>query len=524
MSTLLMVAAPILIIWVIQRYLDFRRTARDVGNFPGPRMLFPPAAVVSRILPRIRGITAGWQRETVTGFKEFEEYGWEAFAHVGAWPRPRATIYLADPVAIKEVTTYRARFPKPVQLYDVLSFFGRNIVASEGEEWKKYRKIASPAFSERNNKLVWDEAVLVMQGLFDDLWKGRSEIAIENVAEITIPTALFVISSAGFGRRLSWSSDGGLPSGHRLTFKDAMQVVSEGVISKLVVPRWAMGLTPYFSKVRIAYDELHQYMEEMIRDRRNSETKEERYDLLSSLIDASGDGDPDSSLTDSQLLGNVFIFMLAGHETAAHTLSFCFALLALHPAEQERLYDEIQRISPDPSKPPTYNQMSLFVYALAVLYETLRLAPAVVSIPKESAEDTSLVVTSIAGEKQSIPLLKGTDIVIYTTGLHANPRYWPEPDAFKPERFLGDWPRDAFIPFSAGPRACIGRRFFETEGVAALVMLVSQYTIEIKEEPDFAKESFSARKERIMQSKPGLTTTPVRVPLVFKRRSGSTSQ
>jgi len=87
-----------------------------------------------------------------------------------------------------------------------------------------------------------------------------------------------------------------------------------------------------------------------------------------------------------------------------------------------------------------------------------------------------------------------------------------------PERFLGDWPRDAFIPFSQGARACLGRRFFETEGIAIMTMLVSKYKISVKEEPEFTGETFEERYARITAFKQGLTTAPVRVPLVFKRR------
>jgi cytochrome P450 len=83
---------------------------------------------------------------------------------------------------------------------------------------------------------------------------------------------------------------------------------------------------------------------------------------------------------------------------------------------------------------------------------------------------------------------------------------------------LGDWPRDAFVPFSVGARACLGRKFFETEAVAILTLLISRYKIEVKEEPQFASETFEEKKARILATTSVLTLTPVRVPLVFKRR------
>jgi len=144
--------------------------------------------------------------------------------------------------------------------------------------------------------------------------------------------------------------------------------------------------------------------------------------------------------------------------------------------------------------------------------------PPVLAIPKRSAEDTSLTTENAQGVKTTIPVPAGTNIALDVAGLHYNPRYWSDPHEFNPSRFLKDWPRDAFMPFSAGARACLGRKFFETEGIAILTMLVLRYKIEVKEELQFARESFKARKERILAAKSGITLTPVRMPLVFKLR------
>jgi len=114
--------------------------------------------------------------------------------------------------------------------------------------------------------------------------------------------------------------------------------------------------------------------------------------------------------------------------------------------------------------------------------------------------------------------VSGTEIELNVAGLHYNPRYWKDPHKFMPERFLGDWPKDAFIPFSQGARGCLGRRFGETEAIAVINMLVSRYRLEVKEELEFAGETFEERYARITAFDESLTTIPVRIPLVFKRR------
>jgi len=140
------------------------------------------------------------------------------------------------------------------------------------------------------------------------------------------------------------------------------------------------------------------------------------------------------------------------------------------------------------------------------------------SIPKGAAEDTSLTVNNTDGGKTTFPVPAGANVHLHMSGLHYNPRYWKDPYTFRPERFLEDWPRDAFLPFSSGARACLGRRFFETESVAVVTMTMLKYRVEIKEEPEFIGETFEQRFTRVTASEQYMTNTPSRVPLVFKRR------
>ncbi|PSR70452.1 hypothetical protein PHLCEN_2v13703 [Hermanssonia centrifuga] len=210
-------------------------------------------------------------------------------------------------VSIKQITAHRAKFPKPVEEYTALSFFGRNIVASEGEEWKRYRKVTAPAFSEPNNKLVWDETVRIMNGLFDDVWAGKDTIIVDHAVEITLPIALFVIGAAGFGRRISWEDDLIIPAGHKMTFKDSLHHASMDIPFKASFPDWFLQYAPSkrLNRCKAAYDELDMFMTEMVQARRNAEKKEERYDLFSSLLDASeGEQDGGAILTDRELLGS----------------------------------------------------------------------------------------------------------------------------------------------------------------------------------------------------------------------------
>ncbi|CDO70501.1 hypothetical protein BN946_scf184569.g44 [Trametes cinnabarina] len=432
--------------YVVNKYVKYRETVRLINNWPGFRTLFADRFI---FLPfRIRGVTPGPQWTFYTKHGDFAEAGWDVISAVNVLPTPGITYYVADAVVVKEIISSQARFPKMTQLYDLLATFGSNILVTEGEVWKRQRKIAAPAFSERNYRLVWDETIRIVEDMFQNVWGDKDVVEIPHVLDITVGITLLVIGVAGFGRRISWTEDSIAPPGHTMTFKT--------------------------------------YLKEMVQDRRSAKVKEKRHDLFSNLLDANeGELDNDAKLTDSELLGNVFIFLVAGYETTAHTLAYAFILLALYQDEQEKFYQNIKSVLLSDQTP-------------------------------ESAEDTTFNVTNAAGEKATVPVPRGSYIGICTRALHFNPRYWDDPEAFKPERFLGNYHRDAFLPFSGGARGCVGRGFAETESVAVLSTIISRYRVEVLEEPQFAGETFEQRKTRLLKSQHSLTVYPERAPLVFK--------
>jgi len=333
------------LLFLVRLLFSFIKALQAIQYHPGKRALFSPVTILGALLPEIPWVSYGYNFLFTEKHQAYESAGWDIYSSVTIYPNVGAGMFVADAAVIKEVTTSRARFPKPIEQYVALSFFGHNIVVSEGEEWKKYRKISAPAFSDRNNKLVWDESVKIMQGLFNDLWGNQDVISVNHVVDITLPIALFVIGVAGFGKNVSWKEDGAIiPPGHTMTFKDALQVTTNDFILKLAVPGWALGLTPRLRKVKFGFEELYAYMGEMIRERQAVVDKVERHDLFSSLLKAN-DYDLDvETLTENEIISNIYVFLVAGHETTAHTLAFAFALLALYPDEQEKIFEQVSRL------------------------------------------------------------------------------------------------------------------------------------------------------------------------------------
>ncbi|KAG1760759.1 cytochrome P450 [Suillus occidentalis] len=519
LQTLAILVGSVSALRALKLFLDFRRLLASIHHLPGYRTILSSSTVLGNLFPPIPLLTLGHDHSWLSKHAPFAERGFDVVSAAAYWPKAMGSLFIADVDVIKDIVWSRGgRFPKPLGQYRILTFFGENIVASEGNEWKRYRKIVAPAFSERNNRLVWDATIQIMFDLFDTMWAGQEEVVVNHSVDLTLPIALELV--IGFGRPISWKEDAVVPLGHQLTFKDALHTVTQDLTLKFLVPRWAMGLTKRLRRARLAFDELHQYLTEMIHERQESQHGD-NHDLLSSLLSANDDENlskGELKLSDSELIGNIFIFLVAGHETTAHTFSFAFALLALHPDKQEEMYQHIKRILPN-GRIPTYDDMQSLTYSSAVFNEALRMFPPVCTVPKTSAEDTAFTLTDVNGTMKTVVVPKGLGLTLDIVGLHYNPKYWEDPFTFKPERFLGDWNRDAFLPFSGGYRGCVGRKFSETEGAAVLTLLISQYTISIKDEPQFVGETYEQRKARVLDAQSILTLAPTRLPLVFTRRT-----
>ncbi|OJA09560.1 hypothetical protein AZE42_01136 [Rhizopogon vesiculosus] len=386
----------------VQFCLDLRRLLRSIDYLPGYRTVFSSTTVFGNLLPRIPLLALGRAHSWRLKHAPFAERGLDIISAVSFWPKPVGNIYIADVQAIKDIIWSRGLFPKPLSQYAVLKVFGSNIVASEGDEWKRHHKVVARAFSERNNRLVWDATTQIMLELFDTVWIGKDEVVVDHAVDLTLQIGLFVIGAAGFGRHISWKDDAVIPPGHQLTFKDALLTTSHDLFIKLLVPRWAMGFTKRFRRARLESDELQRYLTEMIQERKGFQLKEDDEDLLSSLLAANNDENlwkDEVKLNDSELIGNIFILII--DETVSHSLAFALALLALYPDKQEELYQQIKRVLPD-GRIPTYDDIPSLSYSSAVFNEALRMFPPVTNVPKSSAENTTFTITDVNGTQRTL--------------------------------------------------------------------------------------------------------------------------
>ncbi|RDB30006.1 hypothetical protein Hypma_014135 [Hypsizygus marmoreus] len=538
---------------LLQKYLAAKLTRPVLGVCPGGSLLWlHPFRTASLVL----GPFFPLKNQMGYYYAQFEfyaKYGSTCLSSVTFW-NAIPIFWLSDADAIKTVHAGRATFPKDVEAYETLNIYGPNMVGTEGSDWKRHRSVANSAFNETNNALVWRETIRVVDEWFAEIDEANATsqggTPVDLLKDFT-QVALLVISAAGFGRRASLKEDSNTepPPGHKRAFRPAVISTLDNLFTKVLTPTWIYDLsdrvylpfiTPTLNETREAFEALRLHMLDVISQARDwiAGGKAASMDaaLLRNLVEANADGSASNKrLSDDELLSDTFTFLLAGHETSAHSLCFAVVLLALHPDIQQRVYEETLELWPDGvsspiSSSPYKESMAKLDYTQAVFHETLRLFPAVARLAKLVTTDTTLKArrfsTTSMGkirnvEQYEVPIKAGSMVLIDIIGLHMNPIHWGEDVAeFKPERFIDTdtyrWPRDAFNAFSGGPRSCIGQRFSITESVCILAHITRKYEILVPEE--LGGKSRAEQEKVLLKWLPGITATPRNARVVFRRR------
>jgi len=543
----------------LERWLSLRRELASVRGYPGARLqslhsFHSIALLLAPVFPW-RG-QVGYYGGKFLLYQQFKSTVFVAVRFLNS----QRFYWVADADAFRTVNGDRHTFPKPVWAYEPLNFFGKNLISTEGQEWKRHRDVAKPSFNEANVALVWTETVRVVNewlAQLDDSSNGRD--ADVDLVPTMIQTTLLILSSAGFGRRVSWDEDSNAspPSTCKLPFRTAVRYAVENVYVYILTPAWFARLAPilpipYLSKrireMNDGYADMRRHMMDLVvRARQEIVENEGKSEvtgkgpggaaILRNLVEANLALDSEHRrLTDDELFSNIFSFLLAGHETSSHSLSFSFVLLALYPEKQQTLFEEVSRLWPgnepvSPNSSAFKDDWNKLKYTLAFFRETLRLWPAEPRLAKDVNVDTSLPgvhfsqndsETSLTeGQAYTLPVPAGSVVMLDIWALHHNPLYWGEDVyEFKPERFLDTdtyrWPRHAYMPFSTGARGCIGMRFALAESICMLACVVRQYEILVP--ADLAGKLWSEQKEALLQWTTGVTLTPTNARIRLRRR------
>ncbi|KAF8135969.1 cytochrome P450, partial [Mycena galopus ATCC 62051] len=397
---------------------------------------------------------------------------------------------------------------------EALLLWGMNLVASDGQMWRKHRRIVGPAF---NNDLLETTARTYQDMVQTDGWNKKDSVDVPVIQHLTLKLAFMIITSCGFGFESTWATPP--TENSEMSVQEALSVVADTHMLMIAAPEWLLHLPiAKFTTARMARDRLSGYMCEQVAERKAEVAAGTmRSDAFTMLVKANQDESCKYQLDDQELIGNIFVLLFAGHETTAHTLAGTLGFMAIHDDIQDEIAEHIISVV-GTDREPEFEDYSKLDKVLAIFHESARMFPAGHVLIREALEDTVITVPNPIGEEgsTSVPIAKGTQIVVDMIGVQYNPRYVDEPQVYKPSRWYG-LPADSelFTAFSVGPRACIGRRFATVEATCFLALLLRDWKVLPILREGENKETWGAR---MMQANIVLTLGVHDIPLRFERR------
>ena len=361
----------------------------------------------------------------------------------------RRVVLLAHPDDIEEVLVRnREAYGRSHELLALRPIFGEGLLSSEGQLWRRQRSLIQPNFQHDALRKYSYLMLSKIEGLLDHWCSGE----VRNIHPELMLYTRKVICSCLFGDML--------PDEQALG--DAVDTVFGELRSEvLYLNLWRKLPLKRSRDWNKAVLLLNHAISNKIRERRDSVTNND--DLLGALLTAH---DVQGEMQNQQVHDEILTFFLAGHETAALSITWALSLLAAHPDAQERMAEEVAKVTGGAGLTPDH--ATKLPWTAAVVKEALRLYPPVWSMGRKTSCDTTL-----AGQ----PLREGTDVWICVYQLHRDPRWFDQADRFIPTRWLDQPPPKPFtyVPFGIGPRVCIGQHFALTEAVLALASIVSRF-------------------------------------------------
>ncbi len=366
--------------------------------------------------------------------------------------------FVGSPELSREVmVTQGRRFAKGRGLERAKLLLGEGLLTSEGETHRRNRRLVQPAFHHERLP-AYAEQMVECATETGDRWRDGDVVPM--AAEMSALT-LGIVTRTLFGGAAE--VDPAAVGGAVTTFV--------GAFNRMVGPLGSVLLrlpTRSGRELKAARRLLDRTIAQLVAARRAEGT--DTGDLLSMLLLAQDDDA--TRLGDGQVRDEAITLFLAGHETTANLLSWTWALLSQHPEERKRLLAELSAVLGD--RRPSFADVPELTYTRAVLAETMRLYPPAWMIGRRAVEPVQL------GEWQLPP---GSLVLVAPWVVQRDARWWPEPDAFRPERWHdddGDAERSfRYFPFGCGTRVCIGEQFAWLEGVLLLATLAQEWSPEL---------------------------------------------
>lgn len=360
--------------------------------------------------------------------------------------------------------------------YEHIEIVGNGLLASEGDFWRRQRRVVQPAFH-RERLAEMAETMTDATEKMLERWDARSTSEPLDIDSEMSRLTLGIVGRTLFSAEVG-DEAGGVGAALATVLNLGFQRTGRFVRVPPGIP------TPKNRRYRNAVQHLNGVVDALISGRRVNGGGEG--DLLDMLLEAR-DADTGERMGERQLRDEVMTILTAGYETTARALTWTWYLIDANPHVRERLEWELDGLN---GRTPAFGDLDQLTYTKMIIQESMRLFPPVWGLSRLVAQEDEV------GDYR-VP--KGSRVVISQYVTHRHPDFWEEPETFDPERFTPERsagrPRYAYFPFSGGPRQCIGNNFATMEAVLILATIAQRYRLTlapghpVEPEPSFTLRS-----------------------------------
>nr|AAO20251.1 cytochrome P450 monooxygenase CYP4G19 [Blattella germanica] len=444
------------------------------------------------------------------------------------WILHKLVVFIADPRDIELILGNSTHLEKSEEYRFFKPWLGDGLLISSGQKWKSHRKLIAPTFHLNVLKSFVDLFNANSRAVCDKMAKenGRTFDCHDYMSECTVEVLLE--TAMGVSKKTQNKSG----------FEYAMAVMKMCNILHLrhskvwLRPDWLFNLTKYGKEQVDLLDVIHGLTKKVIKNKKEiissgtkkyieeSVTQEEkaiastpvkglrddldeqdendvgqkkRLAFLDLMIESAQNG---VVLTDEEIKEEVGTIMFEGHDTTAAGSSFFLCLMGIHQKYQDMCVQELNQIFGDSDRPATFADTLEMKFLERCLLEALRMYPPVPVIARKLAEDLTLASTGVV-----IP--QGTTIVVSTVKTHRLEEHWPNPDVYDPDNHLPEKAAErhyySFVPFSAGPRSCVGRKY----ALLKLKIILSTILRNFKVHSDISEDEFKLQGDIILKRADG---------------------
>ncbi|XP_077426639.1 cytochrome P450 4V2-like isoform X2 [Vanacampus margaritifer] len=437
-------------------------------------VIMKPIQAVSCTYPFI-GNALELKTDAVEFFQQIQEYA-EVFRNtplIKLWLGMVPFVILFHAETVEPIVSNPIHMDKSLMYNFLHPWLGTGLLTSTGSKWRQRRKMLTPTFHftilQDFLEVMNEQAEVLVNKLASQAGRGSF-----NCFNYITLCALDIICETAMGKNIYAQSNS------ESEYVQSVYKMSDFISRRQRAPWfWPDFTYKYFGEGNLhdsTLKMLHSFTYEVIRERAESlkledesETRKRRAFLDMLLKTKDEDGNP---MSHQDIQEEVDTFMFRGHDTTAAAMNWALHLLGSHPDVHHKVQRELQEVFGTSERVASMDDLKQLKYLECVIKEALRLYPSVPFFARTIREDTKI---------NGFTVPSGTNALIMTYSLHRDPRYFPEPEEFRPERFLSEnlagRPPYAYIPFSAGLRNCIGQRFAIMEEKVVLSSILRKFNV-----------------------------------------------